>query len=1086
MKTKFYTVHCKINWILRVSLLLICFLTGSFQVNALPENYLNGPPQVTAYWIGNAGAPIPSYINFPPCQNRILSVNAFFVPEDTDYYVWVFLPSALEVVGISGSGSVIDDPIYSGEQIVEIYFPGKPWFTYNQDVQIEFRLKRETLTGVDVSMYCWAYYSRATDEYPEEYTAKQMGVGWNDTYLVDGNNISLDELIGLGHLADPQSSDTEPQHLFIDGSLLVDIDYEFGGVTNDPSIIGFTEESGININDASLTTTGTIFKGCDEVWDAIEVQSGGTLITRPGNIGRVTIRDAENGVRLLNGSIARIQSTDFFDNKIGIYSPPGSSMALKNVQLNVRSSIFSEDENYQAGGEHPWAGIELHDMRDFISSCTSAPGAGCSNIIKECLHGIILKNTSANLSGFQIRDLWNDETDQIATANTGIVAIADFYASLKYNGYGKGSYPTFVNLADGICLQNVHADITNVRMEEVYNAAVKIRNGYLKTVILRDNYTLSGYYGLISFGNFGSNLLVESNDFRQFTGIAGDPQYGIFLANNIPGEVGIIVDDNFVELPRAWSAIHSLNNDEVLIRDNTIYGGDKANEYGIRVSGGSAHEIDCNLVSRAPDGDVADPGAGIYLQMLEGSALRCNATYDYPRGIEYFGMSLGTLMEANSLTDHRIGLLYDHEAESGIHEWSGNQWTNEYDTENDEIGARNTSDDPDKVKGSRYFVDVTPSNTHQQYGTSVESQHDWFILQEEAFATLQCGDTGFKTCIDGPGADHELPGVAPDSLAWRIAVDSFTSTIYGDGAKWIAQRQLIRRLMRWPEYITTGSDWEDFMNAHASSSAGIYEGIRTEWSIAQEPDPTLMAEINMNVIIQDSMQDLALDLMSQIQSAGTQVIRDSLQELLNSELDILGNLVEDIQVNYDSLERLRVELLEVLRIANAAAPDTTIWEIAQQTVNDIMYQGVLEGWNSVDSLQWVDLERIAKECPMVIGEAVFQSRSILQMKDPGLQWDDDARCSMAEPRSAVDKIEINTLSIFPNPANTIMYMDLTGDAQEKWQVHMYNSLGNLVTTWERRTGLQGIELSSYPNGIYLLQATNQEGVRKQIRLVITR
>lgn len=131
---------------------------------------------------------------------------------------------------------------------MEIYFPGKPWFAYNQDVQIEFRLKRETHNGVDVAMYCWAYYSRDTDEYPEEYTAKQMGAGWNDTYLVDGNDISLDELVGLGHLADPQSSGSAPQHIFIDGSLLVDIDYEFGGGAGYPSIIGFYEGSGIEIN----------------------------------------------------------------------------------------------------------------------------------------------------------------------------------------------------------------------------------------------------------------------------------------------------------------------------------------------------------------------------------------------------------------------------------------------------------------------------------------------------------------------------------------------------------------------------------------------------------------------------------------------------------------------------------------------------------------------------------------------------------------------------------------------------------------------------------------------------------------------
>ena len=65
MKTKVYTAQYSINWIIRVLLLLIWFLTGSIQVDAIPEKHLDGPPQVTAYWVGNAGAPVPNYIVAP-------------------------------------------------------------------------------------------------------------------------------------------------------------------------------------------------------------------------------------------------------------------------------------------------------------------------------------------------------------------------------------------------------------------------------------------------------------------------------------------------------------------------------------------------------------------------------------------------------------------------------------------------------------------------------------------------------------------------------------------------------------------------------------------------------------------------------------------------------------------------------------------------------------------------------------------------------------------------------------------------------------------------------------------------------------
>jgi hypothetical protein len=122
----------------------------------------------------------------------------------------------------------------------------------------------------------------------------------------------------------------------------------------------------------------------------------------------------------------------------------------------------------------------------------------------------------------------------------------------------------------------------------------------------------------------------------------------------------------------------------------------------------------------------------------------------------------------------------------------------------------------------------------------------------------------------------------------------------------------------------------------------------------------------------------------------------------------------------------------------------------------------------------------------VIGESVFQARSALQMIDQTRHWDDDARCSMAIPRSAGDVITASTLSIFPNPANTVMYIDLTGEFSDMWEVRMFNNMGHQLALWEKPAGLHGMDLSIYPAGMYIVQATNKEGLRKQIRLVISR
>jgi len=100
------------------------------------------------------------------------------------------------------------------------------------------------------------------------------------------------------------------------------------------------------------------------------------------------------------------------------------------------------------------------------------------------------------------------------------------------------------------------------------------------------------------------------------------------------------------------------------------------------------------------------------------------------------------------------------------------------------------------------------------------------------------------------------------------------------------------------------------------------------------------------------------------------------------------------------------------------------------------------------------------------GESVFQARSILQMQNPGLYWDDDARCSTAEPRSAGNIVEVSTLSIFPNPADTVMYLDLTGQ---------------LVA--EYKGGEGSVSIQHLIQGLYFIRARMADGTMQVTRFV---
>ena len=1069
---------------------ILCLVFITF--NPYPPLFASAP-DILAYWPDNGpGTPFPEFIGIGPCQTRSLRVNAYPDPTYQEYYIWVPLSEDLEVVSLPSYSSIIGDPVYSGKYIIEVYFPASP--IQPADKIIVFKLKDSSHEGYDYEMNCLSFYSREPDEYPTDKDIKQLEIGWGNITYISGSSASLEDLVENEELEDPVYSYHTEQTVILNGTLDVDMDYEFGGQAAHPTTFWIYEDSKISISDATLILTGTVLRTCGNIWNGIEVHSAGSLITRHqnlwGSIGRVKINDAINGISLNNGALADIRSTDFLDNRIGIYCPPASSpQTLKSVQLMVTASTFKEDDEYLAGGSHPWAGIELHDMLDFIMpECASTPGSGCSSVIRDAYHGIILDNTSAVVQGIQIRDLNDDPLDQIVTANTGILATSNLYSNLRFNGYGKNNSSSFVNMNTGIRIQNVSAQLEDIRMEDIGVTGLECKRGNFKSVTLKDSHLECNLYAVIYMGNSASSLVLESNDFLLGANAQYDPQYGVLLANNSKGIFSSIsIEDNLIDMPNPIASLYSLNNTYVRLAENTIYGGDTDDEYGIRVSGGDGHVIDCNLISNSSDGDADQPGAALYLQMLNSGNVRCNETYDYPKGIEHFGMNLGTPLGGNTFTDHRIGLLYDHEALNAVHNWTGNRWTTDYSPMNGEYGAKNTSTSEIIVKLSKFYFDSYPQLTHGEYGTDVSSNYDWFIEKDEpGSGTLQCGTSPLPTCTSGPGANHSLHVQSPDSLALWVAVDSFSSSIYGLGATWLSHRQLYRILLRNPDFVTTGSVWEDFMENHVSSSVGIYEEIQEGWNNLSELWPTQLANLDSLQTIRDSLQSLTSELVYDILYASTASVADSLRGLWTTGSSSAISIGNDILTWEDDLDSLRLDRLDTLRAMNALAPSDTIWEVAQQNVNDILFQVAISGISSVDSAQMADLLSIAEECPMVIGESVFQARSVLQMLTDTLVWDDDERCSMAITRSVEGRLIYSTLRVYPNPTSASVWIELPGKEEEVWQINLVNHNGSTVASWSLSSGAQQLTFPFLPDGMYTLSSYNAQGEYHSVRLVISR
>lgn len=187
------------------------------------------------------------------------------------------------------------------------------------------------------------------------------------------------------------------------------------------------------------------------------------------------------------------------------------------------------------------------------------------------------------------------------------------------------------------------------------------------------------------------------------------------------------------------------------------------------------------------------------------------------------------------------------------------------------------------------------------------------------------------------------------------------------------------------------------MNTHATSSVGIYESIPTAWLSLPVEANQIRQDISQAVYPQDSLIIELADVMTAL----TETTDSTEQQTLIGQI---GQLEESLTENRLYLDTLYADLTVIrtvhilfLDTLNQSAPTSEAWTEAQQRANALMFKVALEGMAEIDSLELIEPESIAAECPMVIGESVFQARGLLATGNPWLQWNDATGCAWPSP-----------------------------------------------------------------------------------------
>ena len=177
---------------------------------------------------------------------------------------------------------------------------------------------------------------------------------------------------------------------------------------------------------------------------------------------------------------------------------------------------------------------------------------------------------------------------------------------------------------------------------------------------------------------------------------------------------------------------------------------------------------------------------------------------------------------------------------------------------------------------------------------------------------------------------------------------------------------------------------------------------------------------------------------------------------------------------------------------NAAIPASYLFELNEQSVNDIFLNTIASGIYSFDSLQQATLESIAFQCPLTGGTAVFRARGLLSLVADYDFGDDVVNCQEAGNRSvngSLEQIENEGgLRVYPNPASAEITVVLpNGSDGDYTRLQLLDVSGKLVR--EVRTSQQAsirLNVSELPRGIYLCKVHRRNGPSLNAKFVLIR
>lgn len=975
-----------------------------------------------------------------------------------------------------------------------------------------------------------------TDD-PEVSGTPEADVDINPTHeyaYADGSAgaVDLSTLIGTDpnedypqELHDLAVGNMENQSLVVEGTLIIDEDYHFREASNSIGGIFLMEGARIIIADEKkLTLEDLHIFGCTDLWESIEVQTGGELL-----IGGCVIEDGLAAIHAQRGSVIhQVVGTDFIDNVTGIYlSNEGSSFSIAQLGWFASNSfsgtgsmlpVFSNPPEIPWASSHisseiPLAGVYIDAQYSFDAvTLNSSPFLGNPNSFENMANGIV----GTQLGHLEVRVAYFENMTAPETslpyAGNGIyfegVQGDGGLGILRVIGHPSSNVDAeFKDCAShGIYAETVSdVLIQSYRFNEVFKG-IHIVNDNMATGLVVNRIDILN--NTINADNAGIDIrhshpqetgIIDNNEISVRGPVAAFPWAAIFISDDMMAfESGRwVITNNEINSHNARHGILFAGDGTAQIFQNTISILENGTQvfnprFGILTSGTFNPRHRCNIISGTTLAQPGRYGLASFGNSFIGFA-QCNVFDSTHIGVQYFDAMFANYDAAgNEFRDHGIGLLLGEdgagttmtEIQPQFHR--GNLWTGSYGV----IGARNVAALPPWITDNRFTVD---DGANADFEPSWDTpnylgQENWFE-DIGALNTFACTTTEDTVCQD---AIVGVPELEEREIDWesdfleKTAQDSLQFDEYEEALRWRARQMLTYLLLRDETRADTIDVYADFLDSVQVSGERDYTdvsiGIADLWirdsSFQQHVSDyrDTLTEVNDSIYVIDTL--LAAGASGQ----------DSIDLL--SDRDSLVTLQRDILEILDSLRAIQLDTIvahaDELWSDNDNLSATEIYEKNEKKVNDILLTAIKN--DTILTRDNIDtLITIANQCPISGGIAVYRARGLVGSDTT--EYDDFTNCIVS--RSARDEHsdlpDIAELKVFPNPTAGQVTV-LLPEIQDEARLLLTDGLGKVKAEFTVLPGESRklLSLSDYAPGFYFLVLLEEGEILSRQTLVISR